>query len=312
MTKSEKPINHTSTGSEGGEDLNVIHISHSVPWLSASVLANKGEIRHTVRFSEAERMIFARWKNRYQTTRNYLNLFSNLWCPLFGVIPFTDFSDHPFLKTAIDLIKHARRFWGIPLHISVLCPEAYPDPGKISRLTGYPKEKLMVARKLFESEDHQKGLLQQASASELRTLLVIENLWKVLRQFYESDSFAGKDKFLESSLRYASKSLMSAYEDCLNEKSLMGHEAASAAVQHKEWRNGRVKEMYEDMADRFNHRPYSIAREIAEIMKIKNGIFQRSFEKQFGKKHEKNADGLYYIQIPSQKQIRRIIANIRK
>lgn len=309
MTKSEnfKPINNTSTVSEGGEALEVIHIPRSAPWLSPSLVAIKGKIRHTVRLCEAERMVFARWKNRYQPAKNYLNLFSNPWCPLFGVIPFRDFSDHPILKTAIALIKHARKFWGIPLHISVLCPEAYPDPRQINRLTGYPEEKLRIARKLFESEDHQKELLQRISASERSTLLVIRYVWEILRKFYESDSFEGKDKIFGRSLLSARKSLMSAYEDCLDEKSLLGHEAVSVAVQHKEWRNKQIKEMYKEVADKFNHCPYSMAREIAELMKMRNGTFQRSFEKRFGQEHNKNDNGLYDIQILSQRQIRRII-----
>ena len=89
----------------------------------------------------------------------------------------------------------------------------------------------------------------------------------------------------------------------------MDHEHASTPAQHKEWRNERIREMCREIAGKFSRSPYSIAREIETLIKKKNGAFQLSFEERFGQEHERNACGLYDIQILSQRQIRRIIGD---
>lgn len=96
---------------------------------------------HSFRFTPGERMVFHCWRNKYQPTEDHADLFKNPWCPLFGVLPFDD-----ALPLAKGLIKQLRTFFGVPITLTDLCPEAYPDPEVIFELTGYSQVRLTLAR----------------------------------------------------------------------------------------------------------------------------------------------------------------------
>ncbi len=137
----------------------------------------------TFSFTSGEKMIFYSWKNKYQPTEDYQNLFNSPWCPLFGVLPFND----PPASTGKSLITRLRTYCGIPSHH--LCPEAYPDPKVIFKLTGFPQIKLSLARTLFkkyiDDEEFSEDDIKNNELVNIEPLIRIASVWKILRTYYE-------------------------------------------------------------------------------------------------------------------------------
>jgi len=137
-----------------------------------------------IKFTPGERMVFHHWENEYQPTKDYQNLFNNPWCPLFGVLPFNN-------SLAKELIQHLRTFFGIPLVITNLCPEAYPDPKVIFELTGFSQAKLSLTRTFFikcmqdapytNDENNDKKLVN------IFPLIDIARVWSILKLYYIDD-----------------------------------------------------------------------------------------------------------------------------
>lgn len=144
-----------------------------------------------IQFTPAERMVFYRW-DKYEPTKDFGNLFSNPWCPLWGVIPFgkeinpgKPVSAPTF---ATSLIKTLRTFSGIPWVLTDLCLEAYPNPDVIAQLTGFSPEVILESRRLFEALISKNEVVPSAVVN-YGPLFGILKVWDLMKLYFSDPGF---------------------------------------------------------------------------------------------------------------------------